>query len=173
MNTRMAPLYCGFLTKKATCLFTQGRNFRQLISQECWLVSFKTGFLWVGRRTGKTSFMSGDLWCPSGPGWFSSCDLFPVLLMTFQLTFQPLVGSRKLLRPLLLANWHLEAFLFFVVEGLSKWWWTLALGWVSSHLYRLLCLSRFSSSFPFLKCSFFSKTSFLSIESQPVIGGSW
>lgn len=46
--------------------------------------------------------------------------LFPVLLMTFQLTFQPLVGSGKLLRPLLLANWHLEAFLFFVVEGLSK-----------------------------------------------------
>lgn len=35
--------------------------------------------------------------------------LFPALLKNFQLTFQPLVGLVKLLQPLPLANWHLEA----------------------------------------------------------------
>ena len=42
-------------------------------------------------------------------------DLFLALLINLQLTFQPLVGPVKLLRPLPLANWHLGAFLFSVV----------------------------------------------------------
>lgn len=39
-----------------------------VIRQECELVSFKTGFLLVGGRTGKTPSMSRDLWRPYGPG---------------------------------------------------------------------------------------------------------
>ena len=104
--------------------------------------------------------------------------LFPASLTIFQFTYQPLAGYVKLLRPLLAANWHFGAFLFFVVQGL--WWGMMDTGpWKS--LFRPLWttmsyldfLHFLSSGALSLVAIFQNLISHLGIELQPVTGGSW